>query len=90
MVVPGGEHGGGFAELAEVFHCFEFLVFFLQDVHVLGVAVDVVAEEDKDIGLLSDDGVEDGRGFVAGVIAGAEGDFSDRFFGMDFASGLSS
>ena len=88
MIVPGGEHGGVLAEFAEVFDGFEFLVFFLQDVHVLSVAVDVVAEEDEDISLLFEDGIEDGLGFVARVVAGAEGDTRDRFFGVDFAGSL--
>lgn len=85
VIVPGSEHRGGIAKFSKAIHSFEFAVFFLEDFHVPGVPVNVVAKKNEDIGGLFEDGIEHDVLFIAGIVAGAEGDGVDLLVPMEVA-----
>jgi hypothetical protein len=52
-------------------------VFGLQVLHVLGVSIDVITQEDKKIRLMLDDPIEDGQVMIF-MAAGAKGDLGNQ------------
>lgn len=69
VVIPGRKDGDDFREGGEIGLGEKFVVFRPEDLHVGGVAVDIVAHEEEEVGLLFGDDFEDalvGFRFVAG------------------------
>lgn len=80
VIVPGWENRDLFGEGGEVGLAGELAIFFPEDRHVLGIPVDVVAHEEKEVGLFFGDRFEDP--FVLfRLVAGAAGDPGYRFGG---------
>ena len=79
VIVPGGEQRRGLAELGEARHRREQGVFLAEHGRVGGIAVDVVAAEDKGIAAGGIDGVPDGLGPVLPG-AGTESERGDEQF----------
>ena len=51
MVIPGGDDGALLLQLFEAGIIGQLLVFTRQHIHVAGIAVDIIAEENKQLGL---------------------------------------
>lgn len=77
VIVPGRDHGGVSTEFAKSFNISEFHPLLLQKFHILGVAVDVVAEENKSIWLVFPNRVKHRSFPFPRIAARAEGDFLD-------------
>lgn len=78
VIVPGRKDGDGFREGGKVGLAGELAIFLLENLHVIGVPVNVVAHEKEDVGILFGDGVEDSLvGFR--FVAGSTGDPGDGF-----------
>ncbi len=77
MIVPGGDHGGGFTQFLKSLLRFQLVVFLFEELHVLGVAIDVVTQPDEDVGLVLEDGLIHRALAFAGIVAGTEGDLGD-------------
>jgi len=88
VVVPDGEDAGLFFEGGVVGLVVKLLVNGAEFVHVGGVSVDVVAHKEEELGRLFGDDAPDVGLAVVGLIARAEGDFSDDLVGLGFVREL--
>ena len=80
MIIPGGHDGGAFAQTLEARDVAQGVVGGLQFHRVVRVGIDVVAQQQEQVGCVSKDRRPDGLRFGL-VAAGTEGDAADALGG---------